>query len=225
MDQRAPRSGFSLLIGRIKHRSRVDARAATTSARASMPIGAKAAPMPDHGFGLDRGDRIQNRGEQPVQPPRRAADQRPQSHPRRGPAAQNERRKMFCAPSCARDLNRKLDAGSSSQVRNVPIAGSIGTCSATPTRNKVLTSHSPKSPDFSRFRVFGGHNFRSANSGPGTAGGGDPGLGSASKILLNASRFRMVMKLNARGTPWVADFMMAHACKHFRRRRSFLRDV
>jgi hypothetical protein len=85
----APHKGFS-----FAHPSdevadlAVDPRAATTLARFPAPISPKAAPMPpDHGLGLDHGDRIQNRGEASVQPDEDQPIDVPQQHPRWGLAA------------------------------------------------------------------------------------------------------------------------------------------
>jgi hypothetical protein len=85
----APHSEFSLLIRRMRSRiSRSILGAATTSAGFPAPIGPKAAPMPaDHGFGLDHGDRIQNRGEESVQPDEDQPIDVPRPHPRPGLAA------------------------------------------------------------------------------------------------------------------------------------------
>jgi hypothetical protein len=45
---------------------------------------------PDHGLGLYDGDRIQNRGEESVQPDEDQPIDVPQPHPRSGLAAQND---------------------------------------------------------------------------------------------------------------------------------------
>ncbi len=107
------------------------------------PTGRKAASMPpDHGLGLDHRDRIQNRGEESVQPDEDQPTDIPEPHPREGVAPQHDHpltQYNFSASRLGRDFSRDR-ATSRSLVSNSTIGVPVSQPDRPVTPNEVFNS-------------------------------------------------------------------------------------